>query len=203
MFRFVIANKRVVPQHDATTKCVLRTGVVRKPCVESPLRIMRQTCAADVIPRNREVKKNAPVKNPASCSPATESSNRFFPNRSTEPSKPRFERPDRSFEFARCSNSPLSNAMFTCDGHSFRHALHDRQLLKASSSAGELIASSSFRARRNSSTARIVFAPPPRVDMISSPVAMNVGHIVGASLRHAPAAVALLEVAHERFVPSP
>ncbi len=38
---------------------------------------------------------------------------------------------------------------------------------------------------RSSSTARIVLAYP-RVDLISSPVAMNVGHMLGVSLRQPP-----------------
>jgi len=50
-----------------------------------------------------------------------------------------------------------------------------------------------------SSAARIVLARP-RVDMISSPVAMNVGHMVGACLVHPAAAVALFEIANERAV---
>ena len=38
---------------------------------------------------------------------------------------------------------------------------------------------------RNSSAARMALARP-RVDMISSPVAMNVGHMLGVSLRQPP-----------------
>src|ERR1019366_9257770 len=40
--RFVIAHKRVVPQHRAPAKCRVRTRVFRKPLVKPLLREMRQ-----------------------------------------------------------------------------------------------------------------------------------------------------------------
>ena len=52
---------------------------------------------------------------------------------------------------------------------------------------------------RNSSAARMALARP-RVDMISSPVAMNVGHIVGRLLEATAAAVALFQIGGERAV---
>ena len=60
--------------------------------------------------------------------------------------------------------------MFTFDGHSVVQALQERQLLNAASSSAER--NGSPRVPRFSSTARMAFARP-RVDMISSPVAMN------------------------------
>ena len=53
---------------------------------------------------------------------------------------------------------------------------------------------------RNSSAARMVLARP-RVDMISSPVAMNVGHMLGRQLEAGAAAVALFQIGGERAVP--
>src|SRR5208282_485058 len=82
-----------------------------------------------------------------------------------------------------CCNSAFNNAMFTLDGHSTVQALQDRQLLSAVSSSAER--SGSPLMPRNSSAARIALARP-RVDMISSPVAMNVGHMLGVSLRQPP-----------------
>src|SRR5207253_8360020 len=75
-------------------------------------------------------------------------------------------------------------ARFTLDGHSFVQALHERQLLSAASISAQA-RGSPFAAPRNSRAARIALARP-RVDMISSPVARNVGHMVGVSLRHPP-----------------
>jgi len=74
--------------------------------------------------------------------------------------------------------------MFTFEGHSVVHALHERQLLKAASISRQRKASP-FVIPRPSSAARIALARP-RVDMISSPVARNVGHIVGVSFRQPP-----------------
>src|SRR5689334_6349172 len=74
--------------------------------------------------------------------------------------------------------------MFTFDGHSVVHALQARQLLSAASSSAERNGSPPLMPR-NSSAARIALARP-RVDMISSPVAINVGHIDGVSLRQPP-----------------
>src|SRR5882672_6727459 len=74
--------------------------------------------------------------------------------------------------------------MFTFDGHSLVQALQERQLLNAASSSSDASASPSFKPR-NSNAARMALARP-RVDMISSPVATNVGHIVGVCLRQPP-----------------
>ena len=52
---------------------------------------------------------------------------------------------------------------------------------------------------RNSSAARIRLARP-RVDMISSPVATKVGHMVGVCFEAAAAAVALFQIGDERAV---
>ena len=81
-------------------------------------------------------------------------------------------------------NSAFSNAMFTLDGHSFVQALHERQFVSAASISSQRKTSLLFMPRI-SSAARMAFALP-RVDMISSPVAMNVGHIVAVSLRQPP-----------------
>src|ERR1700731_179487 len=69
------------------------------------------------------------------------------------------------------------------DGHSGVQPLHERQLLSAASSSADF--NGSCPCSRNSSERRIIFARP-RVDMTSSPVAMNVGHMIGASLRQPP-----------------
>src|SRR6202045_2445291 len=69
------------------------------------------------------------------------------------------------------------------DGHSGVQPLHERQLLSAASSSADFNGSCPFL--RNSSERRMIFARP-RVDMTSSPVAMKVGHIIGASLRQPP-----------------
>src|SRR5262250_2460107 len=74
--------------------------------------------------------------------------------------------------------------MLTLDGHSVVHALQLKQLLSAVSNSSDRKASP-FASLRNSSTARMALARP-RVDMISSPVATKVGHIVGAALRQPP-----------------
>src|SRR5262245_57729293 len=102
-----------------------------------------------------------------------------FPSRSTElimrtdnGSPSRFQRASRS--------SALSSAMLTLDGHSVVQALHERQLLSAASNSVERSASPSPMPR-SSSAARMALERP-RVDMISSPVATNVGHMVGGSL---------------------
>src|SRR6516225_2435928 len=85
-----------------------------------------------------------------------------------------------------CCSSALSRARLTFEGHSVVHALQERQLLKAASSSADcrpypfLLPES-----RASSAARMALARP-RVDIISSPVAMNVGHMVGVSLRQPP-----------------
>src|SRR5262249_31006892 len=94
----------------------------------------------------------------------------------------RSDKPSRRMR-AYCS-SAFNNAMFTFEGHSVVQALHERQLLNASSSSVARKTSAPPNPRC-SSTARIVLARP-RVDMISSPVAINVGHIVALSLRQPP-----------------
>ncbi len=76
--------------------------------------------------------------------------------------------------------SAFSSARFTLDGHSGVHPLQERQLLNAASSSSDF--RGSFPFTRSSSAARMILARP-RVDMISSPVAMNVGHMIGVSLR--------------------
>src|SRR5258706_6089605 len=83
-----------------------------------------------------------------------------------------------------CNSSVFSKARFRFEGHSFVQALHERQLLNAASNSSERRGSALFEPRA-SSTARMALARP-RVDMISSPVAMKVGHIVGVSLRQPP-----------------
>src|SRR3954452_10885494 len=83
-----------------------------------------------------------------------------------------------------CCSSALSMAMLTFEGHSLVQARQERQLLNAASSSADFSASPVSNPR-DSSTARIALARP-RVDILSSPVAMNVGHIVGVCLRHAP-----------------
>src|ERR1035438_3912157 len=82
-----------------------------------------------------------------------------------------------------CCNSAFSSDRFTLDGHSTVQALQDRQLFNATSSSSET--SGSPLMPRNSSAARMPLARP-RVDMISNPVAMKVGHMLGVSLRHSP-----------------
>src|SRR6266851_6652893 len=79
--------------------------------------------------------------------------------------------------------SALSSARLTFDGHSGVQPLHDRQLLSAASSSADFNGSGPFP--RNSRERRIIFARP-RVDITSSPVAMNVGHMIGVSFRHPP-----------------
>src|SRR2546422_6303626 len=74
--------------------------------------------------------------------------------------------------------------MLTFEGHSVVQALQLRQLLSAASKSLDRNGSASLL-WRSSSTARMALARP-RVDMISSPVATKVGHMVGASLRHPP-----------------
>src|SRR5260221_14272477 len=74
--------------------------------------------------------------------------------------------------------------MLTLEGLCVVHALQPRQLLKAASNSLDRNGSP-VSMLRNSRAARIALARP-RVDMISSPVATNVGHIVGASLRQPP-----------------
>src|ERR1039458_5443385 len=74
--------------------------------------------------------------------------------------------------------------MLTFEGHSVVQALQERQLLSAVSSSTQRSGSSSDTPR-NSRAARIALARP-RVLMISSPVAMKVGHMVGVSLRQPP-----------------
>ena len=88
--------------------------------------------------------------------------------------------------------------MFTLEGHSVVQALQERQLLSAASSSG---AAQRVAARmpRNSSAARIALARP-RVHMISSPVAMNVGHMVGVSLRQPPQPLHCSRLRGERAV---
>src|ERR1700690_2197300 len=81
------------------------------------------------------------------------------------------------------SNSAFNRARLTWDGHSVVQALQDRQLLKATSSSRER--SGSPLISRSSSTARMALARP-RVDMDSSPVAMNVGHMVGVCFKQPP-----------------
>src|SRR5262249_57428626 len=61
--------------------------------------------------------------------------------------------------------------------------LHDRQLLRAASSSADFNGSCPFPC--NSSDRRMILARP-RVDITSSPVAMNVGHMMPASFRHPP-----------------
>src|SRR5882724_456520 len=75
------------------------------------------------------------------------------------------------------------NARFTLDGHSGVQPLQERQLLSAASNSAER--NGSCPVVRSSSAARMMLARP-RVDMISSPVAINVGHMIGASLRQPP-----------------
>ncbi len=82
-----------------------------------------------------------------------------------------------------CCNSAFNNVRFTLDGHSTVQALQDKQLLNAASSSSERRGSPLMP--RSSNAARIALARP-RVDMISSPVAMNVGHMLGVSLRQPP-----------------
>src|SRR5437588_7377846 len=74
--------------------------------------------------------------------------------------------------------------MLTFEGHSVVHALQLRQLLSAKSKSLES-SGSPPSPHLCSNAARIAFARP-RVDMISSPVATKVGHMVGASFRHPP-----------------
>ncbi len=83
-----------------------------------------------------------------------------------------------------CCSSAFNSARFTLDGHSIMQALQDRQLLSAASSSADT-SGSPFSMPRNSSAARMALARP-RVDMISSPVAMNVGHMLGVCLRQPP-----------------
>src|SRR6266567_4945099 len=104
------------------------------------------------------------------------------PSRSTELNKrSRSDKPSRRMR-AYCS-SAFSNARLTLDGHSVVQALHARQLLSAASISPAR--NGSPLRPRNSSAARIALARP-RVDMISSPVAINVGHMVGVCLRQPP-----------------
>src|SRR6478736_4585259 len=74
--------------------------------------------------------------------------------------------------------------MLTLEGHSVVHALQLKQLLKAASNSLDCNGSPASMFR-NSRAARMALARP-RVDIISSPVATKVGHIVGASLRQPP-----------------
>src|SRR5205823_7679214 len=71
----------------------------------------------------------------------------------------------------------------TLDGHSGVQPLHERQLLRAASSSADFKGSWPFT--RSCRAARMILARP-RVDITSSPVATNVGHIMGASLRQPP-----------------
>src|SRR5215475_7010752 len=82
------------------------------------------------------------------------------------------------------SNSAFKSARFTFEGHSTVQALQERQLLRAASISVEHNGSR-LPTPRISSAARMALARP-RVDMISSPVAMKVGHIVAVSLRQPP-----------------
>ncbi len=76
----------------------------------------------------------------------------------------------------------MRDARSTLEGHSVRQALHDRQLPSTSLSSVEAIHSAPNRPSRE---ARMVLARP-RVERASSPVARNVGHMVGVSLRQPP-----------------
>src|SRR5207237_5318090 len=71
----------------------------------------------------------------------------------------------------------------TLDGQSGVQRLQERQLLSAASSSADV--NGSCPLPRTSSDRRIMFARP-RVDIASSPVAMNVGHMIGSSLRQPP-----------------
>ena len=79
--------------------------------------------------------------------------------------------------------SAFNSARFTFDGHSGVHPLQERQLLSAASSSSDFSGSRPFT--RSSSAARMMLARP-RVDMTSSPVAMNVGHMMPVCLRQPP-----------------
>src|SRR5438093_9300729 len=79
--------------------------------------------------------------------------------------------------------SALSNARFTFDGHSGVQPLQERQLLSAASSSADFNWSCPYP---RSSNERLIILARPRVDITSSPVAMNVGHMIGVSLRQPP-----------------
>src|SRR5712692_5733269 len=79
--------------------------------------------------------------------------------------------------------SALSSARLTFDGHSGVQPLQERQLLSAASSSADF--NGSWPLPRSSSDRRMMLARP-RVDITSSPVAMNVGHMIGVSLRQPP-----------------
>src|SRR5438477_506746 len=90
---------------------------------------------------------------------------------------------ERDFESERFEYLHGSNARFTFDGHSGVQPLQERQLLSAASSSSDFNGSCPFV--RNSSAARMMFARP-RVDITSSCVAINVGHMMPLCLRQPP-----------------
>src|SRR4029450_6695835 len=106
----------------------------------------------------------------------------ILPNKSTLLRKrSRNGRPSRLYRA--CINSALSSDRFTFEGHSGVHPLQERQLLNAASNSVEH--NGSCPLTRSSSAARIILARP-RVDMISSWVAINVGHMMPVFLRQPP-----------------
>src|SRR5262249_30120932 len=106
----------------------------------------------------------------------------ILPNKSTLlRSRSRNGKPSRRYRAL--VNSALSSERFTLEGHSGVHPLQERQLLSAASNSAEI--SGSCLLARSSNAARITLARP-RVDMTSSWVAINVGHIMPVRLRQPP-----------------
>src|SRR6266542_987606 len=106
----------------------------------------------------------------------------ILPNKSTLlKARSRNGRPSRRYRA--CISSAFRSAKFTLDGHSGVHPLQERQLLSAASNSAER--NGSCPLTRSSSEARIMLARP-RVDMTSSWVAMNVGHMMPVLVRQPP-----------------